>query len=116
MRTNRRTFLQASLGALAVGSRFDAAFTPDTTQCAIAVGPNAHRLEAKAALELQRYFLLLFGFAPPIVPSTDTSASAVILLGSVQTNPAIKEAAGNTMPAHFISSWILNWGYGAFSG
>jgi hypothetical protein len=107
MKTNRRKFLQGGLGALAVGSRLTAALAIGANRCAIVLGPNAHRLEQKAALELQRYFLLLFGFSPAIAVSANTPAEVLILVGTPDTNPAMKEAAGEKWPTLTEQGFLL---------
>ena len=98
MGTDRRQFLQATLGVATIRPDSRAASGADKNRCAIVVGPNADRLEHKAGLELQRYFEQLFGFSPPVVTSVPQSAKTLLLVGNPETNPATKEAVGENWP------------------
>jgi hypothetical protein len=107
MGSDRRQFLQATIGVAAVRPEFRTAAGTDDAPCAIVVGPRADRLETKAALELQRYFQLLFGFSPPVLTALPKSAQGLILVGNPESNPAIREAAADSWPRLTDQGFVL---------
>jgi hypothetical protein len=98
MGPDRRQFLHATLGVATIRPDLRPAFGTDEDRCTIVVGPDAHQLERKAGLELQRYFQKLFGFSPAVVTSMPQSAKTLVLVGNPETNPAIKETVGENWP------------------
>ena len=57
----------------------------------IQLGPEAHQLERRAALELQRYIRLLFGFTPPVRQQLPR-LGRVFCVGTARSNPQLTSA------------------------
>ncbi len=79
----------------------------------VVVGPDAPPLETLAAEELAAQFRTLFEAEPSIVQSESNKAVPRVLIGSPETNPAVKEVIGANWPklskqGHLIRSLQVN--------
>jgi hypothetical protein len=71
----------------------------DAPRIALVVAENAPELEQLAATELAAQFEKLWGAEAQIAAKPPAKSNAVILIGSPDTNPAVKAAVGKNWPA-----------------
>lgn len=62
------------------------------------VGPNAPALEKRAAEESAAQFQRLFSVETVVAAEASPDANSVVLIGSPETNPAVKDALGDNWP------------------
>lgn len=82
-------------------------FAADAPKIALVVADNAPALEKLAAEELSQQFRKLWQADVQIAANSQAKDREVILIGSPQTNPAVKAAIGNEWPGKLSDQGIV---------